>query len=98
MDAKVTWEQDLAFVGIAESGFPVRMSSPSGPEVGAGPVEVTVMALAACTAMDVISILQKKHESVDAFHVTVHAERADVVSQSHHERGARIRDHRTSDP
>ena len=76
MDAKVTWDQELAFVGIAESGFPIRMSSPSGPDAGAGPVEVTVMALAACTAMDVISILQKKQEHVEAFHVSVHAERA----------------------
>lgn len=76
MDVKVTWDRELAFVGIAESGFPVRMSSPSGPDAGAGPVEVTVMALAACTAMDVISILEKKHEDVHAFHVSVHAERA----------------------
>lgn len=76
MDAKVTWDHDLAFVGLAESGFPVKMSSPSGPDVGAGPVELTAMALAACTAMDVISILQKKQERVEAFHVAIHAERA----------------------
>ncbi len=76
MDVKVTWDQDLAFVGVAESGFPVKLSSPSGPDTGAGPVEVTVMALAACTAMDVISILQKKREQVEAFHVSVHADRA----------------------
>jgi putative redox protein len=76
VDVKVTWEQDLAFIGMAESGFPVRMSSPSGPDLGVGPVELTVMALAACTAMDVISILQKKQERVEAFHVAVHAERA----------------------
>lgn len=76
MDAKVTWDKDLAFTGIAESGFPVKLSSPSGPELGVGPVEVTAMALAACTAMDVISILEKKQEHVEAFHVAVHAERA----------------------
>ena len=76
MDAKVTWDQNLAFVGLAESGFPVKMSSRSGPELGVGPVEVTAMALAACTAMDVISILQKKQERVQAFHVAVHADRA----------------------
>lgn len=76
MDAKVTWGQDLVFTGVAESGFAVKMSSPSGPDRGAGPVEVTAMALAACTAMDVISILQKKQERVQAFHVGVHAERA----------------------
>ena len=76
MDVKVTWDQEMQFVGLAESGFPVKMSSPSGPDRGVGPVELTAMALAACTAMDVISILQKKQENVEAFHVAVHAERA----------------------
>jgi putative redox protein len=78
VDAKVTWDHDLEFVGMAESGFPVRMSSTSGPDAGAGPVELTAMALAACTAMDVISILHKKQERVEAFHVAVHAERANT--------------------
>lgn len=76
MDAKVTWDKDRRFVGLADSGFPVRMSSPSGPDVGVGPVELTLMALAACTAMDVISILLKKQEEVAEFHVQAHAERA----------------------
>ena len=75
MDAKVTWDKELSFIGIAGSGFPVRMSNPSGPETGAGPVELTVMALAGCTAMDVISILSKKQENVSALEVKVHAER-----------------------
>lgn len=76
MDANVTWQKGLEFVGVADSGFPVKMSSSSGPDSGAGPVELTAMALAGCTAMDVISILQKKQEQVDAFHVHVHAERS----------------------
>ena len=76
MDAKVTWDKDLRFIGVADSGFPVRMSSSSGPDAGAGPVELTLMALAACTAMDVISILLKKQEDVAEFHVQAHAERA----------------------
>jgi len=76
VDAKVTWDKDLRFIGVADSGFPVRMSSPSGPDAGAGPVELTLMALAACTAMDVISILLKKQEDVAEFHVQAHAERA----------------------
>jgi putative redox protein len=75
VDAKVTWEKDLIFVGLADSGFPVRMSSPSGPDAGVGPVEMTILALAACTAMDVISILLKKQERVSDFRVQVHAER-----------------------
>jgi putative redox protein len=76
VDVKVTWEREMQFIGLAESGFPVQLSNPSRPDRGVGPVEVTVMALGACTAMDVISILRKKQEKVEAFHVSVHAERA----------------------
>ena len=76
MDAKVTWNGDLDFVGIADSGFPIRISSPSGADKGIGPVEMTILALAACTAMDVVSILEKKKERVEEFQVLVHAERA----------------------
>ena len=76
MDATVTWEKDLMFTGVADSGYVVRMDSESGPETGAGPVELTAIALAGCTAMDVISILTKKKQHVRSFHVEVRAQRA----------------------
>ncbi len=76
MDAKVTWDHDLKFTGVAESGFPVKLDSQSGPQSGAGPVELTAIALAGCTAMDVISILTKKRQRVSAFEVRVHADRS----------------------
>jgi putative redox protein len=75
MDARITWEKDLEFVGVADSGFPIRMSSSAGPHSGVGPVELTLMALAACTAMDVISILRKKRERVIQFEIQAHADR-----------------------
>jgi putative redox protein len=76
VDAKVTWEKDLMFTGVADSGYVVRMDSKSGPETGVGPVELTAIALAGCTAMDVISILAKKKQHVVSFHVDVRARRA----------------------
>lgn len=76
MDAKVRWEQDLQFTGTGDSGFPVRMDSHASPETGTSPVEMVVMALAGCTAMDVISILRKQRQDVSSFEVKVHAERA----------------------
>ena len=60
MEAKVSWEKDLKFTGIADSGYPVKLDSESSPETGVGPVELVAIALAGCTAMDVISILTKK--------------------------------------
>ena len=76
MDAKVSWEKDLQFTGIANSGFEVHMDSHPTAGTGASPVEMVAMALAGCTAMDVISILGKQKQQVTAFDVKVHAERA----------------------
>jgi len=77
MDAKVTWQKELKFVGMAESGFPINLNSPSGPEAGASPLELVAIALAGCTAMDVISILVKKKQDVTGFEVKVHADRGE---------------------
>ena len=76
MNAKVTWQKELQFIGVADSGFPVKMDSHSGPETGVSPVEMVAIALAGCTAMDVISILEKKQIQVTGFEVKVDAARA----------------------
>jgi putative redox protein len=76
MNAKVTWQKELQFVGMADSGFPVKLDSHSSPETGVGPVEMLAIALAGCTAMDVISILVKKKMDVTSFEVKVNADRA----------------------
>ena len=39
-------------------------------------MELFAIALAGCTAMDVISILEKKRQDVTGFEVKVHADRA----------------------
>jgi len=76
MQAKVTWQKELQFIGIADSGFPVKLDSHSSPETGVGPLEMVAIALAGCTAMDVISILEKKKEDITSFEVKVDADRA----------------------
>jgi putative redox protein len=78
MEAKVSWEKELIFTGMADSGYPVKLDSESSPETGVGPVELVAIALAGCTAMDVISILTKKQEKVKSFDVNVKADRATV--------------------
>jgi putative redox protein len=76
MEAKVSWQKDLAFIGVSDSGFPIKLDSHSSPETGVGPVEMVAIALAGCTAMDVVSILAKKQQDVKSFDVKVHADRA----------------------
>jgi putative redox protein len=80
MDAKVIWKQRLTFTGTANSGFDVPLGAETrvgGDEDGFRPMELIATGLAGCTAMDVISILQKKRQDVTAFEVRVNAGRAE---------------------
>jgi putative redox protein len=79
MKAKVTWQGRLTFTGSADSNFEVPLGSSraaGGDEDGFRPMELIALSLAGCTAMDVISILQKKRQQVTGFQVEAHAERA----------------------
>jgi putative redox protein len=80
MQATVTWDHGLTFSGSADTGFTVPLGaerSVGGDEDGFRPLELMLISLAGCTAMDVISILTKKRQDVTGFNVQVDAERAE---------------------
>lgn len=80
MNANVKWQKRLTFTGSADSGFIVPLGGSSnvgGDDDGFRPMELIAIGLAGCTAMDTISILQKKRQDVTDFVVQVHAERAE---------------------
>jgi len=80
MRAKVTWQENLAFTGTADSGFDIQLDAKKevgGDGRGVVPMELMVISLAGCTAMDVISILRKKRQDVTDFEVHVNAPRAE---------------------
>jgi putative redox protein len=80
MDAKVVWKNKFSFDGTAGSGFtlPLGVSTEGGgADDGFRPMELLLIGLAGCTAMDVISILEKKRQDVTGFTVSVQAERAE---------------------
>ena len=79
MDAKVNWKGRMTFNATADSGFNVVLGTDpgvGGDNDGFRPMEMIAVGLAGCTAMDVISILQKKRQDVTAFETQVHADRA----------------------
>jgi putative redox protein len=79
MGVKVIWNNKLSFTGNGENGFSVPLDAEpavGGENSGFMPMELIAIGLAGCTAMDTISILQKKRQDVTAFEVQVHAERA----------------------
>jgi putative redox protein len=48
-----------------------------GQNLGARPMEVVLMALAGCTSMDMLSMLEKMREQVTSYKVVVNADRAE---------------------
>jgi putative redox protein len=79
MKATVQWKENMHFVGLPDSGFPVQLDSDSyfgGTNSGVRPMEMVALGLAGCTAMDVLSVLQKKRQKISSFEVKVDAPRS----------------------
>ena len=79
MNATVTWQGKMAFEGAADRGYRLPLDadpSVGGESKGFSPFELLALGVASCTAMDVISILQKKRQEVTGLEVIIHDERA----------------------
>ncbi|KAF0110160.1 MAG: hypothetical protein FD147_1852 [Chloroflexi bacterium] len=79
MDAKVTWKSGMSFNGNSNSGFNIPLGASvehGGVSDGTSPMELVLIGLGGCSAMDVISILEKKRQEVKSFEVALHAERS----------------------
>ena len=79
MKATVQWKENMTFLGLPDSGFPVQMDADSsfgGTNQGVRPMEMVALGLAGCTGLDVISILRKKRQQVTQFEVRVNAPRS----------------------
>lgn len=75
--AKVVWSgSDLQFRGTLGSGYQFDLNS-SASEAGGSPMEFLLAGVVGCTAMDVISILQKMRQKVHHFSVEIAGVRAD---------------------
>jgi len=71
---QVKWNGKRRFVGWDEAGHGIVMDSTSahqGDGSGARPIELVLYALAGCTGMDVISIMEKKRQKVTGFELIV---------------------------
>ena len=78
---KVIWRGDMHFKAESPSGYTLTLDASEqvgGQGMGFRPMELLLIGLAGCTAMDVISILKKKRQDVTGFEVHVRAERADT--------------------
>lgn len=73
--ANAKWTEGMKFQGIGSSGFSIPVDGDS--KSANSPTELVLIALCACTAYDVVSILQKKREPFTAVEVSAEAEKAE---------------------
>ena len=62
---------DDLFIGISPGGHAQVIETDKGRAAAATPMEMLLLALGGCTAVDVVSILKKKRERVTAYRVEV---------------------------
>lgn len=80
MTAVANLQDGMRFLAESGSGHTLTMDAAehgSGQDAGFRPMELLLVGLAGCTAMDVISILRKKREDVTNYEVRVRGERAE---------------------
>ena len=79
-EAKVTWVNGMQFVGeggASKHGIVLDASADAGGRgTGVRPMELLLVALGGCTAMDVISILRKKRQKVTGLEINLKGEEA----------------------
>ena len=63
--------EDELFVGVTPSGHAQVLEANSARSSAATPMELLLLALGSCTAVDVVSILKKKRERVTGYKVEV---------------------------
>jgi putative redox protein len=74
--ASIKWIGDEKFVATSPSGHAITIDSDRTSNTAPGPMELVLMALGACTATDVVSILAKKRQKLHSLEVICSGERA----------------------
>ncbi len=72
----VRWVEDQKFVATSPSGHTINIDSDRHSNTAPGPMELVLVALGACTATDIVSILGKKRQELESLEVICSGERA----------------------
>ncbi len=82
MRARIKWLDHMSFAAESESGHTVVMdSSPEfgGRNLAPRPMEMVLMGMGGCTAIDVMAMLHKSRQEISDCQIELDAERADAV-------------------
>ena len=74
--ATVRWIGEQKFIALSPSGHTLAMDSDRSSNTGPGAMELLLMALGACTATDIVIILEKKRQKLVSLEVICSGERA----------------------
>jgi len=80
MKASLRHVKNMQFLGITNGGHTVNFDAfqaVGGEETAGTPMEVLLLCLASCTAMDVVAILSKKKQRFDSFDILVAADKTE---------------------
>ena len=72
--AKVQWVEGMQFVGTDSGGHSVVLSG-DDRQSGVRPSEMLLVALASCTAVDVVEIMAKKRKPLRSLEIIINGER-----------------------
>ena len=80
MKARITWLEDMTYVAESASGHALVIDGPpelGGHNLGPRPMELLLMGMGGCTAIDVVNILLKARQELQGCELQIDAERAD---------------------
>jgi putative redox protein len=79
LSARVSLQEGLRFVGTDRSGYSVQLDATAAEGGGTAPtpMELLLISLAGCSAMDVVAILRKKRQLVEHLDVYARGQRCD---------------------
>ena len=79
MIAHSDWQHDEVCQGTAENSNTITFDGDAAHKHGPSPMEAVLMALCACTSVDVVNILQKKRQTLTSLRVTANAKQAETA-------------------
>ncbi|HMD42761.1 MAG TPA: OsmC family protein [Candidatus Acidoferrum sp.] len=74
--AQVKWIGDQKFVAVSPSAHSIAIDSDRKSNQAPGPMELVLIALGACTATDLVIILEKMRQKMESLEVICSGERA----------------------
>jgi putative redox protein len=81
MQARIKWLENAAFVAESGSGHAIVVDGPAeigGRNLGVRPMELMLMSVGSCSAVDIVMILKKARQPVDGCEVEVAGTRAET--------------------